>query len=42
MGDSAQLDPIFLKASNANARTLDTVRRVTAAILESNEREKRI
>jgi hypothetical protein len=42
MGDSAQLDPIFLKGSNANARTLDTVRRVTAAILESNEREKRI
>jgi hypothetical protein len=36
------VDPIFLKASHSNARTLDTVRRVTAAILESNEREKRI
>jgi transcriptional regulator with XRE-family HTH domain len=42
LGDSAQVDPIFLKASHSNARTLDTVRRVTAAILESNEREKRI
>lgn len=42
LDDSAQVDPIFLRASHANASTLDTVRRVTAAILESNEREKRI
>lgn len=42
LDDSAQVDPIFLRASNANARTLETVRRVTAAILESNDREKRI
>lgn len=39
---SAQVDPIFLRASHASATTLDTVRRVTAAILESNDREKRI
>jgi len=39
---SAHVDPIFLRASHANARTLDTVRRVTAAILEGNDREKRI
>lgn len=42
LDDSAQVDPIFLRASHANANTLETVRRVTAAILESNEREKRI
>jgi transcriptional regulator with XRE-family HTH domain len=40
--DSAHVDPIFLRASHANAKTLDTVRRVTAAILEGNEREKRM
>jgi transcriptional regulator with XRE-family HTH domain len=39
---SGNVDPIFLRASSANARTLDTVRRVTAAILDGNEREKRI
>jgi len=38
---SVHVDPIFLRASNANAKTLDTVRRVTAAILEGNERERR-
>jgi transcriptional regulator with XRE-family HTH domain len=42
LDDSAQIDPIFLRASQSNATTLDTVRRVTAAILESNDREKRI
>lgn len=30
---SAQMDPIFLRASRADAKTLDTVRRVTAALL---------
>jgi transcriptional regulator with XRE-family HTH domain len=31
---SAQLDPIFLRASQADARTLDTVRRVMVALLQ--------
>src|ERR1700688_2714102 len=34
-GDAAQLDPIFLRASQASARTLDVVRRVTAALLDA-------
>jgi len=34
---AAQLDPVFMRASRANARTLDTVRRVTAALLEDSE-----
>jgi transcriptional regulator with XRE-family HTH domain len=42
LNDSAHVDPIFLRASHANARTLDTVRRVTAAILEGTDREKRM
>jgi transcriptional regulator with XRE-family HTH domain len=29
----AQLDPIFLRASRADSQTLETVRRVTAALL---------
>jgi transcriptional regulator with XRE-family HTH domain len=33
----AQLDPIFLRASRANAQTLETVRRVTAALLSDAE-----
>ena len=33
-----QVDPIFLRASRANARTLDTVRRVTAALLADDEK----
>jgi transcriptional regulator with XRE-family HTH domain len=33
----AQLDPIFLRASRANAQTLETVRRVTAALLTELE-----
>ncbi len=30
---TAQMDPVFLRASRADARTLDAVRRVTAALL---------
>jgi len=33
----AQLDPIFLRASRADAQVLDTVRRVTAALLGEKE-----
>ena len=33
------LDPIFLRASRASAQTLDTVRRVTEALLSSMEPE---
>ena len=33
----AQLDPIFLRASRANSQTLETVRRVTAALLSEFE-----
>jgi transcriptional regulator with XRE-family HTH domain len=36
---SAQLDPIFLRASRASAQTLDTVRRVTAALLADMEKK---
>lgn len=32
-----QLDPIFLRASRANSQTLETVRRVTAALLSEFE-----
>jgi transcriptional regulator with XRE-family HTH domain len=35
---SSQVDPIFLRASRANAQTLDTVRRVTAALLGEDEK----
>lgn len=31
---SAQLDPVFLRASRADAKTLDVVRRVTEALLD--------
>jgi transcriptional regulator with XRE-family HTH domain len=34
---AAQVDPIFLRASKASAQTLDTVRRVTAALLADME-----
>ena len=34
---SAQVDPLFLRASRASAETLDTVRRVTAALLADTE-----
>ena len=30
---ATQMDPVFLRASKADARTLDTIRRVTAALL---------
>lgn len=33
----AQVDPIFLRASRASSQTLDTVKRVTAAILSGVE-----
>jgi transcriptional regulator with XRE-family HTH domain len=33
MENSARVDPVFLQASCADAQTLDTVRRVTAAII---------
>ena len=33
MDSTAQVDPVFLKASRADAQTLDAVRRVTAALL---------
>jgi transcriptional regulator with XRE-family HTH domain len=33
----AQLDPIFLRASRADSQTLETVRRVTAALLSEFE-----
>jgi transcriptional regulator with XRE-family HTH domain len=33
LDQSAKLDPVFLQASSADAQTLETVRRVTAAIL---------
>lgn len=35
----AQVDPIFLQASRANASTLDTLKRVTAAILAGVDRK---
>lgn len=35
----AQVDPLFLKASHANAATLDTLKRVTAAILGGVDEE---
>jgi len=38
IGAAPQVDPIFLRASRANARTLDTVRRVTAALLADDEK----
>lgn len=35
---AAQVDPIFLRASRADAQTLNVVRRVTAALLEEAEK----
>ena len=37
--NSATVDPLFLRASRASAQTLDTVRRVTAALLADMEQE---
>jgi transcriptional regulator with XRE-family HTH domain len=34
----ANLDPIFLRASRASAQTLETVRKVTAALLDESEK----
>lgn len=34
---SAQVDPVFLRASRANAQTLDTVRRITEALLAEDK-----
>jgi transcriptional regulator with XRE-family HTH domain len=36
---AAHVDPIFLRASKASAHTLDTVRRVTAALLADMEQQ---
>jgi len=36
---AAHVDPIFLRASKASAQTLDTVRRVTAALLADMEQQ---
>jgi hypothetical protein len=36
---AANVDPIFLRASKASAQTLDTVRRVTAALLADMEQQ---
>jgi transcriptional regulator with XRE-family HTH domain len=35
--NGSQLDPVFLRASQASSQTLETVRRVTEALLESME-----
>ena len=37
IGAAVKLDPIFLRASQANAQTLDAVRRVTQALLADME-----
>jgi len=37
LGTAAQLDPVFLRASQASAQTLDAVRRVTQALLADIE-----
>ncbi len=37
MQDSAHVDPVFLRASQSSAQTLDTVKRVTAALLKELE-----
>ena len=36
--DTTHVDPIFVRASNASAETLDVVRRVTAALLANTEK----
>lgn len=38
---STRLDPIFVRASRADAKTLDTLRRVTAALLDETEARRR-
>jgi transcriptional regulator with XRE-family HTH domain len=39
---SAQLDPVFLQASRADAQTLETVRKVAAAILADAHESKEL
>ena len=39
--DAQEVDPLFLRASRASAETLDTVRRVTAALLDAHEAARR-
>lgn len=39
-GVNVSVDPIFLRASRTNAQTLETLKRVTAAILAGTETEK--
>lgn len=34
---AANLDPVFLRAARADAHTLDTIRRVTAALLAGSD-----
>lgn len=38
---SPRVDPIFLQASRASASTLDTIKRVTAALLAEADRNSR-
>lgn len=37
ISEAPQLDPVFLRASQSSAHTLETVRRVTAALLKEFE-----
>jgi len=37
MEASPRLDPVFLQASRADSQTLDTLKRITQALLERNE-----
>ncbi|MBI3568926.1 MAG: helix-turn-helix transcriptional regulator [Gemmatimonadetes bacterium] len=39
--EAHDIDPLFLRASRASAETLDTVRRVTAALLDAHEATRR-
>ena len=34
---ASRVDPVFLRASNADAKTLDTLKRVTAALLQESK-----
>ncbi len=40
MGAAPSVDPVFLRASRASARTLDAVRRVTEALLAAEEEQE--
>jgi len=39
-GSAASVDPIFLRATKASSKTLDTIRRVTAALLADSDRSR--